>query len=294
MSLPAIEQIRRFNRIVSRRIGALEDSYLARGRPLGEARVIFEIGIGEGRDLADLRGRLGLDSGYLSRLLRSLEAQGVVQVAKSAADGRGRRATLTAKGRRERQRYDALSDELAASMLEPLRSPQRERLVAVMAEVERLLSAGSIAIREEAAGSRDAQWCLAQYYGELDRRFDGGFDPGAGTSSKEDPAARFLVARLDGEPVGCGMLKPLEAACGEIKRVWTAPAVRGLGVASRLMDRLEAMAAEMGYATVRLDTNRTLVEAHDLYLGRGYRDIARYNDNPYTHRWFEKQLQAGQ
>jgi len=293
MSTEAIEQIRRFNRTVSRRIGALEESYLARGRPLGEARLIFEIGVGEGCDLADLRGRLGLDSGYLSRLLRSLEAQGVVLVAKSTADGRGRRATLTAKGRRERQRYDALSDELAASMLAPLRSVQRGRLVAAMAEVERLLTAGSIVVGEEAAGSRDAKWCLAQYYGELDRRFEGGFDPGAGAAGKEDAATRFLVARLDGEPVACGMLKPLETGCGEIKRVWTAPAMRGMGVASRLMDRLEAMAGEMGYATVRLDTNKALVEAHDLYLRRGYRDIARYNDNPYAHRWFEKQLDPG-
>ena len=100
----------------------------------------------------------------------------------------------------------------------------------------------------------------------------------------------FVVARLDGDPVGCGGLKRIAAAAGEIKRVWTAPAARGLGVARRVLRRLEAEAVAAGFAVLRLDTNRALTEAHAFYLSEGYRDVPRFNDNPYAHRWFEKRL----
>src|SRR5512132_283390 len=112
MSNQAIAGIRSFNRVVVQSVGALEDHYLSRGLPLGEARVLWEIGL-QGRDLRDLRARLDLDSGYLSRLLRSLEATGLVTVAPSASDRRVRRASLTRAGRRERQILDARSDDLA-------------------------------------------------------------------------------------------------------------------------------------------------------------------------------------
>lgn len=294
MSLDPIAQIRRFNRLVSRRIGALDDSYLARGRPLGEARVIFEIGAAGTADLRSLRDRLGLDSGYMSRLLRALEGQGAIAVEKNADDGRARQARLTEKGQQEFAAYDALSDDLAQSMLAPLRPAERDRLVAAMAEVERLLNAGAVEVVLEPAGSGDAQWCLGQYYAELAQRFDDGFDPGLGNtfdvSDATPPNGFFVVARLDGAPVGCGALKRLEPGMGEIKRVWTAPQVRGMGVATRLMDRLEALAREAGFSTLRLDTNKALTEAHALYRARGYSAIGRYNDNPYAHHWFEKLL----
>src|SRR5919106_1274166 len=145
-----IAQIRSFSRAVTRRVGALDDSYLRRGRPLGEARLLFEIGP-EGAGLGELRSRLGLDSGYLSRILRSLEAQGLVAVDKLDGDGRSRRAILTEKGRAEHAAYDALSDDLANSILEPLSVSARGRLTAAMAEVERLFAATSITVGEEAA-----------------------------------------------------------------------------------------------------------------------------------------------
>ena len=107
-----VQQVRRFNRVVTQRVGALEDSYLRRGRPLGEARLIFETGA-DGADVRALRNRLGLDSGYLSQLLRSLEAQGLVSVRRQAGDGRRRRVSLTTKGHAEFATYDGLSDELA-------------------------------------------------------------------------------------------------------------------------------------------------------------------------------------
>ena len=145
-----IQQVRRFNRLVTQRIGALGDSYLARGRPLGEARLIFELGSGGASDLGTLRQRLGLDSGYLSRLLRSLENQGVVELRKSREDGSARDVALTAKGREEFSAYDTLSDTFARDLLAPLGDAQRQRLVAAMCEVERLLQAASVTVAPEA------------------------------------------------------------------------------------------------------------------------------------------------
>lgn len=291
-----IEQVRRFNRLVSRRIGALEESYLARGRPLGQARLLHEIGAAGGLELQMLRARLGLDSGYLSRLLRALEEQGLVRVAAKPGDARARMAWLTAEGLAEFRAYDGLSDRLAASLLEGLDPPRRDRLVCAMAEVERLMRAGAVELTVEPATGADARFCLESYYAELAERFEDGFDPLAGGSvdpaEMTPPKGWFVIGREDGQPVGCGVLKRLEEGVGEVKRVWTAPAARGLGVATRIMDRLETLAREAGFGRVRLDTNKALAEAQAMYAARGYRSIARYNDNPYAHHWFEKALQA--
>src|SRR5690242_8409632 len=131
-----VAAVRRFHRAVVRRVGALEEGYLGRDRPLGQARLLWEIGP-EGAEVRELRARLGLDSGYLSRMLRALEAAGLVAVGADAADARVRRARLTAAGRAERAELDRRSDALAASILEPLNPRQRDRLVAATAEVER-------------------------------------------------------------------------------------------------------------------------------------------------------------
>lgn len=294
MNVEQIRQVRSFNRLVTQRVGTLEDSYLSRGRPFGEARLIFEIGKHDRPDLRLLRSRLGLDSGYLSRLLRSLEGQGLVEVSQNADDGRVRQVNLTASGLHEFRSYDTLSDDLAHSILSGLDAAQRERLVAAMGEVERLIRISSITIAEEPAYSGDAQFCLGCYRAELDSRFDRGFDPSKGNNLTVDemtpPAGYLLLARLEGEPVGCGALKRLSTDEGEVKRVWTSPDVRGLGVASKMMDSLEQLARDVGFKRVKLDTNRTLVEAQAMYRKRGYRDIAPYNDNPYAHHWFEKAL----
>jgi DNA-binding MarR family transcriptional regulator/GNAT superfamily N-acetyltransferase len=286
-------QIRRFNRLVTQRVGALEINYLRRGRPLAEARLIFEIGA-DGADLRTLRNRLGLDSGYLSRLLQSLHRQGLVTVAKGGGDGRRRRASLTRKGNTERAAYDRLSDQLGASMLNALDQAERGRLTAAMAEVERLIRAASVEIVAEAPDSPDARRCLDAYFGELAARFEGGYDAGGDNSARADemvpPSGLFVVARLDGEAVGCGGLKRSDKTTGEIKRVWTAPSARGIGVARRILRTLEAAAREMGLKRLRLGTNRALTEAHALYRKEGFGEIARFNDNPYEHHWFEKKL----
>lgn len=293
MDARQVQQVRRFNSVVTQRVGALEDSYLRRGRPLGEARLIFETGI-QGADVHTLRNKLGLDSGYLSRLLRSLEAQGLISVLKQTRDGRRRRVTLTPKGRAEFATYEGLSDQLAESILAPLGATQRDRLVTAMAEVERLIRAAAVEVRMEAPNSVDARWCLDEYFRELAERFETGFDPTKSNPAHDEgmipPAGCFVVARLDGCAVGCGALKRSDKTTGEIKRMWTAPSARGQGVARRVLQTLEAIAQEFGLKTLRLETNRTLKEAQALYRQEGYQEVAPFNDESYAHHWFEKQL----
>lgn len=292
MDISQIERVRSFNRRVTLGIGQLDDGYLGRGRPLGQARLLFEIGAGE-RDLRRLRERLGLDSGYVSRLLKSLGAQGLVTLSRDPRDRRRRLVALTARGQAEYAAYDALSDDFARSLLTPLSERQRGRLLAAMAEVETLMATISVSIAAEPADSADAAACIDAYFSELDRRFEHGFDPGTGgyAATSDDPGW-FMLARLDGRPVGCGALKRLDARTGEIKRMWIAPEMRGAGLSRRLLEALEAHARHLGMTRVRLDTNRALTEAQALYRKAGYREIGRYNDNDYADLWFEKELSA--
>jgi DNA-binding MarR family transcriptional regulator len=273
-----IEAVRSFNRTVTERIGALQVSYLASNRPLGADRVLWEIG--DGTDLRTLRTRLGLDSGYLSRLIGSLQREGLVETA-PGEDKRVRAVTLTEAGRAERASLDRWSDELAQSLLAPLSAAQRERLVDAMATVERLLTAGLVQIAAEDPASADARHCLAEYYKELDARYDAGFELGRTLPSD---VALFLVARLRGEPVGCGAIK---TATGDIKRMWVSPAARGLGLGRRMLSELERYSET---DTARLETNRNLTEAIGLYRAAGYEEVAPFNAEPYAHHWFQKRL----
>jgi DNA-binding MarR family transcriptional regulator len=288
-----VQQVRSFNRTVTQSIGALNDDYLGRHRPLGESRLLFEIGEG-GATASELRARLGLDSGYLSRLLRSLERQGLVTTKPSPDDRRVRRAELTTKGSAELDILNEQSDALAGSILDPLNAAQRAKLAAAMAEVERLLSATAVRIGEEPPTGRDGQFCLGQYFVELSRRFEQGFDPALSLAAPPDefvpPHGTFLVMRLHGEPVGCGGFKPMPPNAAYLKRMWIAPTARGLGLARRLLSELENRARSAGHALARLETNKALTEAQQLYRSSGYSEIAPFNDEPYAHHWFEKRL----
>ena len=286
-----VRRVRSFNRTVTQRIGALNDHFLNRGHPLGEARLLYEIGR-DGADVRDLRARLELDSGYVSRLLRSLERQGLVKARAAENDGRVRRVTLTRKGRSEVELLDRRSNAFANSVLAPLSEAQRDRLIAAMAEVERLMRASAVQIKPEAPDSVDAHWCLEQYFCELAGRFKTGFNPAKSISANADelrpPAGVFVIARIGGRPIGCGALKVKDRRIGEVKRMWVAPDARGLGVARRVLEALEALARKFGLSTLRLETNRTLKEAQGLYRQCGYREVEAFNDEPYAHHWFEK------
>jgi DNA-binding MarR family transcriptional regulator/GNAT superfamily N-acetyltransferase len=288
-----VRQVRSFNRTVTQRVGALNDRFLGRSRPLGEARVLWEIGT-EGCEVRSLRSRLGLDSGHASRLLRALEADGLVRVEPSPADRRIRVARLTPAGLSERALLDRRSDELAASVLAALDPAQRDEIVAAMRTVQRHLITAAIEIRVVDPTDRDARRCIRAYFAELDRRSDSGFDPAAGISAEPDelvpPAGRFLIAYLRGEPLGCGAVKHHPGAPSEIKRMWVAESARGLGVGRRLLNELERWAIRSGASTARLETNRALVEAIALYRSAGYVEVPPFNDEPFAHHWFEKQL----
>src|SRR5258708_21702053 len=178
MSDAMVDQVRRFNRVVTERVGALDDRFLGRRRPLGQARVLWEIGL-EGSEVRLLRARLNLDSGYLSRLLGSLEAAGLIEVAPSVADRRIRVVRLTGAGIRERETPDERSDELAASLLDPLTPGQRELLVVAMREVARLLVIARLGRRPFDPEWADARYCLAEYVAERNRRSPPAVDPAA-------------------------------------------------------------------------------------------------------------------
>ncbi|GAA1055840.1 putative transcriptional regulator, MarR family protein [Agromyces luteolus] len=291
-----IARVRRFNRTVTERIGALDDGYLSRGRPLGQSRLLWEIGAssGAGAELRALRERLELDSGYLSRQLRALEADGLVNVAPAPDDSRVRVAQLTPAGVAERAELDRSSDALVGGILGPLSDRQRERLLAAMDDVERLMTASAVEVRVVDPADAAARRSVTAYFTELASRFDLGFDPTRTRQTPDDefrePNGTFLVAFLHGEPVGCVGLKLHGDEPAEIKRMWVAASTRGLGLGSRLLREIEAAALRLGATVVRLDTNRTLTEAIAMYRTHGYDEIPDFNGEPYADFWFEKWL----
>ena len=286
--------LRRFNRSYTQRIGALDESFLGLGLPLGSARLLFEIGAEEAPTVQRLRARLDLDSGYVSRLLRSLEAQGLVTVEPDPDDRRRRLVRLTALGRRTRGKLDDRSEELAARLVEPLSPRQRERLGEALATADLLVRAATVHLESVDPTDPDARTAVERYFAELDRRFDTGFDPGPGDDPNlyRPPHGTFVVARSDGDPVACGGLTPLAEGVAEIKRMWVRDDWRGAGLGSRMLRHLEDRARQSGYEMVRLDTNSALTEAIAMYERAGYRSIERYNDNPYARAWFEKELRS--
>ena len=288
-----VARVRAFNRVVTERVGALDEQFLGRGRPIGESRMLWEIGP-DGAEVRELRRRLGMDSGYASRLLRSLEAAGLVVVETAASDRRVRRARLSEAGAAERAELDRLSDALALSMLAPLDEHRRTVLVTSMQTVERLLLASLVTIAAEDPTTRDARWCIEQYFAELAARFEAGFDPArsipAAAEDLTPPSGLLLIARRREQPVGCGALKFHGREPAELKRMWVSPDARGLGLGRRLLSSLEQSAAEAGATAVRLETNGALTEAIALYRDAGYAEVDAFNDEPYAHHWFEKPL----
>ncbi|WP_369391434.1 GNAT family N-acetyltransferase [Streptomyces sp. CG1] len=287
-----VAAFRSFNRYFTRRIGVLDDHYLGQGRPLGEARLLFEIG--DGVSLRELRGRLGLDAGYLSRMVKALDAQGMVRVGVPAHDNRLRRVELTPAGRAEVAEQNRRSDALVAGLLDGLTPAQRAELSGAMASAERLLRLAAITVETVDGASPDARACLDTYAADIGARFPEGFDKAALVRPEEvtGDAGAFLVAYEERRPVGCGALRRLEPGVGEIRHVWVHPGARRLGLARRLLDRLEREALARGLDVVRLDTHAVLKEAQTMYQACGYTEIPRYDDNVYAAHWFEKRLQG--
>jgi DNA-binding MarR family transcriptional regulator/ribosomal protein S18 acetylase RimI-like enzyme len=289
-----IATVRSFNRTVTQRIGVLEDRYLSRTRPVGQARLLWEIG-SDGARLRTLRARLGLDSGYLSRLLRALETDGLVGVERDPDDHRVRMVRPTRRGLAELAELERRSDTLVATILAPLNDRQQHRLATAMAEVEQLLTASMVTVSVTDPHLTEAERCLSAYAAELALRLEGGFDPTrtrqVEAADMTPPRGLLLIAWLRGEPVGCGALRLHDDRWAEIKRMWVAPNARGLGLGRRLLTELEAQARDDGVRLLRLDTNHSLTEAIELYRSSGYTEVSRFNDEPYADHWFEKKLE---
>ncbi len=287
----AIKRVRRFNRAVTAAVGALDESFLGRGRPLGSARVINAIGQGR-TDVAVLREYLGVETSLMSRLLRGLEDEGLVETVVSKYDARRRVVSLTKAGRSEFRAYEVLSNAQAKTILASHARP--DELLAAMDLVASALGRDRVVIEEADPRGEAAKYCLGAYFEEIASRFEHGFK----VSRSRDPAAEqmirprgaFLVAWSDDLPVGCVGLKGGTHSIAEIKRLWVAPYARGIGLSRRLMAEAEGIARELSIKTLRLDTNRALSEAKQLYLKTGWKEIDRFNDDPYADSFFQKRL----
>ena len=287
-----VDAVRRFNRSYTQRVGVLEESFLGLGMPLGTARLLYEIGVEPGTT-RDLRTRLHLDSGYLSRLLRRLESDALVSVEPDPDDRRRRRVDLTPAGRRAWDELERRSADRARDLVAPLTDRQRARLAAALSEADLLVRAATVRIEQVDPAGPAALAAVAAYVAELDERFPDGFEVGdltAGTERLRSPDGAFVVATSDGVPVACGGVQPIGDGAGEIKRMWVRPGWRGAGLGSRLLRHLEGVARDLGRTAVRLDTHGALTEAVEMYRRAGYREIERYNDNPYAQHFFTKDL----
>ncbi len=289
----AVESLRHFNRTFTPKIGALDESFLGTGRPLAAARLLYEIGLGD-VTVHELRSRLDADPGYLSRLLKGLTDDGVVELRRDPVDGRRRIATLTTPGRAEWAELDRRSDRVARSVLAPLDAAQQRELADALATADRLLRLTTVSFKVVEPDCADALASMRAYFAELDERFPGGFDVGDGFGDELDemraPTGAFVLVDDAGHARGCGGLHRFDERTAEIKRMWLHPSLRGLGTGKRLLGRLETLAVELGYRAVVLDTNEVLTQALAMYHAAGYESIERYNDNPYAQRWFAKQL----
>lgn len=292
MLLDPIARIRRFNRAVTRETGALDASFLGRGRPLGAARMLWSIGP-QGTDVAEIRALLRLDSGHASRILRGLEREGLVTLSVSPDDRRGRIAHLTPAGLAEKAAYDRLNDALAARML-GARPGEAAAFLAAVDLIATTLNRDRILIAPADPETPAARACLAAYFALLADRIPGITaahvpDPDPEAGHYRTPHGAFLVAWSDTAPLACVSVKTVDGTLGEVKRLWVAPDARGMGLARRMMTAIEDTARNLGLTRLRLDTNANLPEAIALYRATGWADAPPFTDFPATH-WFAKDL----
>lgn len=290
--LDNIARLRRFNRAVTREVGALDDSYLGRGRPLGAARVLQLI-TPQGTDVAQIRSQLALDSGLLSRLLRTLEAEALIHLVSDPADRRRRTAHLTAAGEAEMQAYNAIGYARAAETLARAKGRQ-QALIDAMDLIATTLLQDQVQIRDAGPNDPASLACLQAYYDLLAEKITG-ITPDMLTLPLPDPEkyrppqGAFLIAWSDDLPVGTVSLRPLDGNTAEVKRLWVHTSARGQGLARRLMQAIESRARSLGYTALKLDTNAALTDAIALYHRDGWQDIPAYTSFPATH-WLGKTL----
>jgi DNA-binding MarR family transcriptional regulator/GNAT superfamily N-acetyltransferase len=290
--MDAIARLRRFNRVVTREIGALDTSYLGRGRPLSTARVLHMIKP-QGTDVAVIRQVLGFDSGLLSRLLRGLEDEGLIKVAPDPADRRRRIAQLTPEGEAEWQVYDNLGHAKARQVFDKA-GKRQQALIDAMDLIATVLLRDDVDIRDADPDDDAALACVGAYYRLLADKVPGTRPdmftlPLSDAPKYRPPHGAFLIAWSDDLPIGCVSLRPLDPGVAEVKRLWINPIARGQGLGRRLMRAIEDRARTKGYTRLQLDTNSALTEAVALYRSDGWTDIPPYTTPP-ANLWMAKRL----
>ena len=286
MYLDPVARLRRFNRAVVRAAGALDTSCMGRGRPLGAARVLHLVQP-EGTDVAAIRAKLGLDSGLMSRFLRALEREKLIETTPNPADRRRSIARLTPAGEAEVAACLELIRDQATAVLDRA-GPRADEALAAMDLIASILNRDQIEIRPADPDAPEAVACMRAYFDELAARVSGfgpkGFTlPDPGSASYRPPTGGFLVAWSDELPVACVSLRPVDARTGEVKRLWVHGSARGQGVARRMMAAIEAEARVLGFTALKLDTNSALTEAVALCRAGGWVEIAPYTPPPRRH-----------
>jgi DNA-binding MarR family transcriptional regulator/GNAT superfamily N-acetyltransferase len=281
-----IDVVRAFNRAYTRRIGVLGDHLLGSDFSLSEMRVLYELAHRDAPTAADLTRDLGIDAGYLSRILRRFEARRFVKRTRARDDRRQSLLRLTAAGRAAFAPLDARACDQAAAMLEPLGKPERTRLVGAMGTITRLLerdaarAAPPFVLRGHRPG--DMGWVIAQH-GALYARewgYSAAFEAlvariCADFLDRFDPAAeRCWIAERDGARIGSVFVVRRSKTVAKLRLLIVDPQARGLGLGARLVDECVRFARDAGYRTLTLWTHRQLEAARRIYQHAGFRCVA--------------------
>lgn len=275
-----IDRARRFNRFYTRAIGMLGEGYLGSGFTLAEARVIYELAQRETPTARHIGAALKLDTGYLSRILKRLEAHGLVISAAAEDDRRRRRLTLTEKGRQAFDGLDRGARDSMASLVAHLPAPALDRLSGAMAEIEDLIGAkpdSRIVLRDRRPG--DLGWIVerhARLYAE-EQGWDARFETlvariVAEMTAAPDPGReRCWIAERAGQRLGCVFLARDDDETARLRLLLVEPEARGMGLGRQLVETAVAFARRTGYREVVLWTHRELHAARRLYADAGFR-----------------------
>jgi DNA-binding MarR family transcriptional regulator/GNAT superfamily N-acetyltransferase len=285
--------IREFNRFYTARLGLLGKRHLGGEFSLTEARTLYEIGSHPGTTATQLCSTLGIDAGYLSRVLRSLARRKLLRQEASKSDGRERLLTLTASGGHSLAHLNSKSDRQVEQLLEDIDSRRHSTLIHALAEARRILEAprgGGVVISRISGLCEQALQILDEYYEAV--HVVQRDTPDEIRSLISDPASGMWLARLEGNVAGCAVLRHMSTIphAAEVKRMYVRPEARCRHVASLLLDELEAHARARKFEWIYLDTYDDLKPAIALYEKRGYSRCHRYNENPQATVFMRKRL----
>lgn len=287
------EVIRRFNRFYTRQIGALHEHLLDSEFSLTEARILYELAHRPTLTSSDLCRELGLNAGYVSRVISGFEKKGLLAKTRSPSDARAARLQLTGKGRETFEPLNDASRSEVIAMLERLSEPQQHQLVDAMDQIQGLLgeSTPGYILRDPQPG--DMGWIIhrqavlyTQEYGwngeyealvaEILAKFVREFDPAC---------ERCWIAEKDGKVVGSVFIVRQDETTAKLRLLYVDPCARGLGIGSRLVDECLRFARQVGYKKMVLWTNSILTDARRIYDKAGFQLI---EEEP--HRSFGKDL----